>query len=225
MQVVKEHPNEFKVNCAAGCNDYYFVGLENNRILVFSSHSHDLMKSVLTKRPPISMTIVDKRLCVVGLRNHAYTSINFADDFKQVGMTWNHGNDWVQVYTNQENSGFYRVWQRENMTYATLSQFGNGADYRKVEFQWQNDHVVACDMLILGEVDADNLLYYSYDDKQLLLYSKRKMASSFVRLMMSPTPKSLLEKEKPLDGIKLMSIHPKFYNPGNNFVVLVDVNN
>jgi len=80
-------------------------------------------------------------------------------------------------------------------------------------------------MLILGEIDADNLLYYSYDDKQLLLYSKRKMASSFVRMMISPTPKSLLEKEKPLDGIKLMSIHPKFYNPGNNFVILVDVNN
>ena len=89
MQVVKEHANEFGVNCASGCADYYFVGLENNRILIFSSHSHDLVKTVMTRRPPISMTIVDKRLCVVGCRNHAYTSINFLNDFKQVGMTWN----------------------------------------------------------------------------------------------------------------------------------------
>jgi hypothetical protein len=94
-----------------------------------------------------------------------------------------------------------------------------------VEFQWQNDHVVACDMMILGEIDSDNLLYYSYDDKQLLLYSKKKMASSFVRMIIAPTPKSLLEIEKPLDGIKMLGIHPKFYNPGNNFAVLVDSNN
>ena len=89
MQVVKEHANEFQVNCAAGSNDYYFVGLENNRILVFSSHSHDLVKTIMTRRAPISMTIVDKRLCVVGLRQHAYTTINFLNDFKQAGMTWN----------------------------------------------------------------------------------------------------------------------------------------
>ena len=82
------------------------------------------------------MTILDKRLCVVGLRKHAFTSINFAAEFKQVGMTWNQGSDWIQLYTNQENSGFYRVWQRENMTFAMLGQYGNGADFRKVEFQW-----------------------------------------------------------------------------------------
>ena len=64
----------------------------------------------MTKRAPISMTILDKRLCVVGLRRHAFTSINFANEFKQVGMTWNQGSDWIQLYTNQENSGFYRVW-------------------------------------------------------------------------------------------------------------------
>ena len=81
-------------------------------------------------------------------------------------------------------------------------------------------------MLILGEVDQDNLLYYSYEDKQLLLYSKRKMASSFVKMTISPVPKGLLEcGEKPLDGIKQLAIHPKFYNPGNNFVAIVDLNN
>ena len=101
MQVLKEHPNQFEVNCAAGSDDYYFVGLENNRILIFSMHSHEVIKTVMTKRAPISMTIVDKRLCVVGLRKHAYTSINFLNDFKQVGMTWNQGNDWVQLHTNQ----------------------------------------------------------------------------------------------------------------------------
>ena len=134
MRIIKEHSNQFQVNCAASCDDYYFVGLENNRILVFSMHSHEEIKTIMTKRAPISMTILDKRLCVVGLRKHAYTSINFLNDFKQQGMTWNQGNDWVQLYTNQENSGFYRVWQRENMTYATLAQFGNAADFRKVEF-------------------------------------------------------------------------------------------
>ena len=79
-------------------------------------------------------------------------------------------------------------------------------------------------MMILGEIDADNLLYYSYEDKQLLLYSKRKMASQFVRMSIAPVPKSLLECEKPQDGIKWLGIHPKFFNPGNNFVVIVDQN-
>ena len=121
------------------------------------------------------MTIVDKRLCVVGLRQHAYTSINFTNDFKQVGMTWNQGNDWVQLYTNSEDNGFYRVWERENLAYAKLKQFGANSIYEnKVEFMWQNDHVVACDMLVLGEIDADQLLYYSYEDKQMLIYSKAR---------------------------------------------------
>ena len=44
-------------------------------------------------------------------------------------------------------------------------------------------------------------------------------------MTISPVPTSLLECEKILDGIKCMSIHPKFYNPGNNFVVIVDLNN
>ena len=39
---------------------------------------------------------------------------------------------------------------------------------------WQNDHVVACDMLVLGEIDTDQLLYYSYEDKQMLIYSKAR---------------------------------------------------
>ena len=68
MQVVKEHQNEFQVNCAVGCDDYYFVGLENKRILVYSTHTHDLMKTLMTRRAPVSMAIVDKRLCMVGLR-------------------------------------------------------------------------------------------------------------------------------------------------------------
>ena len=44
-------------------------------------------------------------------------------------------------------------------------------------------------------------------------------------MMIAPVPKALLESEKPQDGIKLLALHPKFYNPGNNFVVIVDVNN
>ena len=80
-------------------------------------------------------------------------------------------------------------------------------------------------MQILGEIDSDNLLYYSFDDKQLLLYSKRKMSSSFVRMTISPIPKTLLECDKPLNGIKKLALHPKFYHPGNTFVVIVDLNN
>ena len=110
MQIVKEIANQFQVNCATGYNDYYFIGLESNRVLIFSSHTHELLKTVMTRRPPISMTIVDKRLCVVGLRQHAFTAINFMNDFKSHGMTWNQGNDWIQLHTNSENNGFYRVW-------------------------------------------------------------------------------------------------------------------
>ena len=51
------------------------------------------------------------------------------------------------------------------------------------------------------------------------------MGSQFVRMTISPVPKSLLECERPQDGIKWIAIHPKFYNPGNNFVVIVDLNN
>ena len=51
------------------------------------------------------------------------------------------------------------------------------------------------------------------------------MTSQFVRMTIAPVPKSLLECEKPQDGIKWLGIHPKFYNPGNNFVVIVDQNN
>ena len=52
-------------------------------------------------------------------------------------------------------------------------------------------------MLILGEIDSDSLLYYSFEDRQLLVYNKRKMGSSFVRMSISPMPKALLECDKP----------------------------
>ena len=119
----------------------------------------------MTRRAPISMCIVDKRLCVVGCRNHAFTSINFkTGDFKTSGMTWNKGSDWCQVLTNQENNGFFRVWQRENFTFAMLKRFGPGTDpQEQVDFKWENDHVVKGDMHLLGEIDKDKILVYSYD--------------------------------------------------------------
>lgn len=52
-------------------------------------------------------------------------------------------------------------------------------------------------MLVLGEIDPDNLLYYSFEDRQLLLYNKKKMGSSFVRMLITPMPKVLLECERP----------------------------
>ena len=82
---------------------YYFVGLENCEVLVFLSYGHNLVRKIQTKRAPISMCLLDSRLVVVGLKNHAFTVINYKDhNFKQVGMTWNSGgNDWSQVFTNR----------------------------------------------------------------------------------------------------------------------------
>ena len=71
------------------------------------------------------MTILDKRLCIVGMKNHAFTAINFKNQMKMTGTTWNgDNNDWIQVYTNMENNGFYRVWEKENMTLTTLVNSG-----------------------------------------------------------------------------------------------------
>ena len=82
MELEHEVENTLKVNCAIGAPEFYFVGLENNRVLVFSTYGHALVKTVITKRSPISMTVLDNRLCVVGLKNHAFTSINYRDEFK-----------------------------------------------------------------------------------------------------------------------------------------------
>ena len=165
MELEHETKNDFKVNCAVGTPEFYFVGLENNRVLCFATYGHEVVQTVLTKRTPISMTILDNRLCIVGLKNHAYTSINYRNEFKQIGMTWNMGNDWSQVYTNAKNNGFYRVWQQENMTFASLEKAGTGSNPKSVEFQWQTDHVVNKDMHILGEIDDNHLLFYSFTDR------------------------------------------------------------
>ena len=45
-----EIENTFKVTCAAGCSDYYFIGLENNRILVHRTAGHQHVKTLMTKR-------------------------------------------------------------------------------------------------------------------------------------------------------------------------------
>jgi len=90
------------------------------------------------------------------------------------GTTWNgDNNDWVQVYTNMENNGFYRVWEKENLTLTTLRNYGPSGDIEKVEFNWQNDHVLKRDIMIIGEIKTDNLLVYDYNDKQLLVYDKK----------------------------------------------------
>ena len=112
------------------------------------------------------MTILDKRLCIVGMRNHAFTAINFKNQFKMKGTSWNgDNNDWIQVTTNIENDGFYRVWEKENLTLTTLRGHGPSAAFDDVEFNWQNDHVVKRDMMIIGEIKVGQLLFYDYTDR------------------------------------------------------------
>lgn len=222
LSLVKTITKESQVNCAVGCSEFYFLGLASNQILIFKTQTHERVKTLTTRRAPVSMCIVDKRICVVGCRNHAFTSINFkTSEFKVSGMTWNKGSDWCQVLTNQENSGFYRVWQRENFTFATLKKWGPGTDpAAEVDFNWENDHVVNGDLLLLGEIDKDKLLVYSYTACQLLLYSKQMQRTEWVRPVLSPLPKELLEEQYPLQNVTSLTLHPKFYQPQNNFCII-----
>ena len=84
------------VTCLISATDYLFFGLASNKIVVYDLEDFVHTNTLLTKRTPISMAIVDRKILVCGLKNHAYTAINFRDDFKQVGLSWNaSGNDWV----------------------------------------------------------------------------------------------------------------------------------
>lgn len=120
MKLITTISNTSEVMCAAGAKEYIFVGLAGKRVMIIDANTYQIAKLAMTKRDPISMTILDKRLCVCGLKNHAWTSFNFKNDFKQVGMTYNMGNDWVQVVANSRADSFYRVWKNENMTIAKL---------------------------------------------------------------------------------------------------------
>ena len=89
------------INCIACSSEYLFFGMAANRVLVFNPDKFEQVHYFYTKRPPISMTIVDKRILICGLKNHAFTAVDFRNDFQQVGMSWNlNGNDWIQVYAD-----------------------------------------------------------------------------------------------------------------------------
>ena len=89
------------INCLCNSAEYLFFGMMQNKILVFDPDSFTQLQFIMTKRPPISMTIVDKQVLVCGLKNHAFTAINFKENFRQVGMSWNaSGNDWIQVFAD-----------------------------------------------------------------------------------------------------------------------------
>ena len=77
MTMEQETKNEEIVNCAVGTMQYYFVGLESCEVLVFLSYGNNLVRRLTTKRAPISMSLLDNRLVVVGLKNHAFTVINY----------------------------------------------------------------------------------------------------------------------------------------------------
>ena len=44
-------------------------------------------------------------------------------------------------------------------------------------------------------------------------------------MVITPVPKAISEANKPQDMFKHIALHPKFYNTGNNFVVILDKNN
>lgn len=77
---------EFSVNgivtSVAVSNEYFFFGLTENRVLVYDPETFAVIHTLTTKRPPVSMAVVDKRILVCGLKNHAFTAINFKDGFK-----------------------------------------------------------------------------------------------------------------------------------------------
>jgi len=97
MEVIHrwENSNKERIMCAVGAKEFYFVGTDKNKVLVFDTQTNELVNTVLTRRTPISMTLLNKRVCVVGCADHAFTAINFKNNFKQTRMTWNMGNDWI----------------------------------------------------------------------------------------------------------------------------------
>jgi len=131
------------------------------------------------------MTVLNKKYVLCGLKNHAFTTLNIQNKFKQKGMTWQQGNDWVQVVPNHDHSAFYRVWHRTNMTMAKVgttwsstgpsprnseerpstNQSSSSAQYEEIDFDWQTDHLVVKDMYLLGDISEHQALFYSYSDR------------------------------------------------------------
>lgn len=75
------------------------------------------------------------------------------------------------MFSNRHNNGFFRVWQKENMAFAKLV---HSSDPDKVDFEWMTEHVVKKDMHILGEIDDEKILFYSFGDSQLMIYDLQK---------------------------------------------------
>jgi len=69
------------------------------------------------------------------------------------------------------------------MTYGKLVRTSYGFD-----ISWSNDHLIKADGMILGEIDARTLLYYSFTDKQLATYDMLKTTTSFVKMVLHPVP-------------------------------------
>ena len=75
-------------------------------------------------------------------------------------------------------------------------------------------------MHILGEIDADRLLFYSFTDRQMFTYSLKKMAIQCVRMLITPMPTVFQQAGTMQDQVKFLALHPKFHQPGNNFVII-----
>ena len=77
------------VTCAAGAKDYFFLGIyDPSSINIYELETYQLVKTVNVRRPPVSMTILNKKYVLCGLKNHAFTTLNIHNNFKQKGMTW-----------------------------------------------------------------------------------------------------------------------------------------
>lgn len=148
---------------------------------------------------------------------------------------------------NHDHSGFYRVWAHKNMALAkvtsvtkdlaslsdTFSQqsgtvIGTG-QHEEIDFEWQSDHLVVKDMYLLGEVSPSQVLFYSYTDRQLMIYDLRIGKERVVVMELTPKPKTLtpsrLHNVNSVPQVRDIVLHPKFPLTGNNFVVIVDFNN
>ena len=105
----------------------------------------------------------------------------------------------------------------------TIAKLLPSTDPKRVEFEWQNDHVVKKDMTILGELDEQQVLFYSYTDKMLMTYNLKQQQTSYVKMVFAPMPEPIGEVGQER-GIVNVAIHPNYAEAGNPFVVLVDSN-
>ena len=56
----------------------------------------------------------------------------------------------------------------------------------------------------------------------MFTYSLKKMAIQCVRMLITPMPAVFQQAGTMQDQVKFLALHPKFHQPGNNFVIIQD---